>query len=412
MAFDTEAIQKAIDACTGSGGSVLFSGGNFLTAPLVLKEKMTLYIAADSVLLGSTRPADYPEKMPAQTASLANRRSLLFADNANELNLDGGGVIDGQGQLLPMTGKEPLRPSLIRIFSSQHVSVRHLTLKNPRMWTQVYSECDGLILDHLTVRSPAGYVPNLDGADICESSNVSVTNCDVEAEDDGICLKSSGTLGLHHIRIENDRITDYDANAIKIGTASRGPISDLSIKNIEVVKAKLGGICLESVDGAAVDGVLVRGIEIHHVTQPIFLRLGARKGGPPELAHPLPGDAVAGKLQNIVIEQIRATDINGGATAGDPISGIPGAKIVNVLIQDVYLELPGGVNVLPPQPTEQEGGYPQSSMFKIMPGWAFFVRHAEGVEFKDIVVKALHTDSRPAISTTDAEVKQENVKGP
>ena len=36
-AFDTEALQKAIDACAGTGGSVILAGGTFLTKPLELR---------------------------------------------------------------------------------------------------------------------------------------------------------------------------------------------------------------------------------------------------------------------------------------------------------------------------------------------------------------------------------------
>ena len=64
--FDTAALQKAIDACAGSGGTVYLAGGKFLTAPLVLKQRMTFYIEKDAALLGSTRPEDYPDRMPAQ----------------------------------------------------------------------------------------------------------------------------------------------------------------------------------------------------------------------------------------------------------------------------------------------------------------------------------------------------------
>jgi polygalacturonase len=411
VAFDTIAIQRAIDACTGSGGSVLLSKGTYLTAPLVLKGKMTFYISTGAVLLGSTRPEDYPEKMPAQTSAAINRRSLIFADGADDLKLDGGGVIDGRGQQLPMQGREPARPSLLRIFSSHRVSLRHLTLQNPRMWTQVYSECDGLTLDHITVRSPAGYAINLDGVDVCDSSNVEITNCDIEAEDDGICLKSHGPIGLQHIHIENNKVTDFSANAIKLGTASHGPVSDLRIINNEIVKARIGGLCIESVDGSVVDGVYVHGLEMHHVSQPIFLRLGAREGGAPELVdRKLTGPVVAGKLQNIVIEQVRAMDTGGGDKSGNPICGIPDRRITGVLIQDAYLELPGGVAQVPNQvPSEYPGRYPEASMFKVMPGWGFYVRHAD-VVFKNVTLKSMKPDVRPAIATEDGTAKQTNVK--
>ena len=72
---------------------------------------------------------------------------MLFAEKADGLILDGAGEINGQGQLLAMGGKEPF-PSVPPADFQQHagVTVRNLTLRNPRMWTQVYSECSKL--DH------------------------------------------------------------------------------------------------------------------------------------------------------------------------------------------------------------------------------------------------------------------------
>ena len=98
---------------------------------------MTLYIEKGAVLLGGTSADDYPIVLPPGSTEPALRRSLLYAANADHLFLDGAGVIDGQGPLVQMFGKEPFRPSLIRIFSSKDVSVRNLTLTRPRMWTQI-----------------------------------------------------------------------------------------------------------------------------------------------------------------------------------------------------------------------------------------------------------------------------------
>ncbi len=75
------------------------------------------------------------------------------------------------------------------------------------------------------------------------------------------------------------------------------------------------------------------------------------------------------------------------------------------------MELPGGVTKAPAQaPPELPGYYPQSSMFKVMPGWAFYVRHADAVTLRDVTLKSLRPDVRPAIATEDGTVNQINVK--
>ena len=59
--LNTAAIQAAIDACTeAGGGSVVVSGGVYMTGTIVLKENVDLHIEADGTLLGSPDCSDYP----------------------------------------------------------------------------------------------------------------------------------------------------------------------------------------------------------------------------------------------------------------------------------------------------------------------------------------------------------------
>lgn len=396
--YDTVALQKAIDACAGTGGSVYLAGGHFLSAQLVLKGGMTFYIEKDAVLLGGIEAADYPEHMPGKTAAGDNRRSLLFADRADHLVLDGDGVIDGQGKSVKMNGREWLRPSLLRIFSSNDVTVRNLTLKNPRMWTQVYSECERLVIDHVTVLAPPVY-QNLDGMDICDSRDVIIRNCNIDSEDDSICLKTHGTTGLQNILVENNTIRCRRANAIKLGTATTGPISGLRILNNTVLFAQYAGLCIESVDGSSVSDVLVRGLDLMNTGQPIFIRLARRHVNGPDRSLPAAG------LSGITIERVRALATHNRTRASNSITGIPGARVQNVVIRDSYFEMPGGSATIPKSPPEMIADYPQSNLFGNPPGWAFYVRHADGIVFENVTVSLRKPDARSWLVSEDAEVK-------
>jgi polygalacturonase len=56
---DTAAIQKALDACKGTGGTVKFPAGNYLTGPLSLRTKTTVFLDAGATILASTNQAIY-----------------------------------------------------------------------------------------------------------------------------------------------------------------------------------------------------------------------------------------------------------------------------------------------------------------------------------------------------------------
>ena len=62
---NTQAIQKAIDECSRTGGGVVkLESGRYLTGMIFLKDFVTLEITASATLLGSPNDADYPTNTP------------------------------------------------------------------------------------------------------------------------------------------------------------------------------------------------------------------------------------------------------------------------------------------------------------------------------------------------------------
>ena len=83
---------------------------------------------------------------------------------------------------------ESNRPKIIEFYKCDHVKVTDIKLIDPAGWTQNYNKCTNVIIDGIKVQSTAHW--NNDGIDISDSKNVKVTNCEINAADDGICLKS------------------------------------------------------------------------------------------------------------------------------------------------------------------------------------------------------------------------------
>ncbi len=413
--YDTEAIQKAIDACAGTGGSVYLSNGKFLSAALELKSNMTFYVAKDAVLLGGLEPEDYPEVIPYTTNEsvgvIWNRRSLLYANQAHGLRLDGGGIIDGRGKQVKIDGtgghmaaNAGKRPSLLRIFQSNNVIVHNLTIQNPRMWTMVYERCQDLLIEHLQVSAPA-YYENLDGMDICDCSRVIIRNCVIESEDDSICLKSHSLTGLKDILITNNIVTCHRANAIKIGTATLGPIEDIRIRNNTIRSALFGGLCIESVDGSIISNVVVRGLEIKQAGQPIFIRLAHRPDWRKATPNHRPGP---GAISDLLIEDVRITSTHDQTKAGNSITGIRGARLRNITLRNIHIEMPGGLTGIPATPNVSDNNYPQSNIFGHAPAYGFYVRHADNVTLENISIGFLKKDARKWLGFEDASVETKN----
>ena len=68
------------------------------------------------------------------------------------------------------------------------VKISGVTLKNASNWVQDYRECTNVVIDRIKVQSTAYW--NNDGLDVTDSRHVKITNCFINATDDGICLKS------------------------------------------------------------------------------------------------------------------------------------------------------------------------------------------------------------------------------
>jgi len=91
------------------------------------------------------------------------------------------------------------------------------------------------------------------------------------------------------------------------------------------------------------------------------------------------------------------------------ITGLPGHPVENVTLENIKIEYEGGasqqvaqfgIDSLHKLP-ENAGDYPEFSMFGEMPCWGLYVRHAAGVNLKNIKLEYKKEDFRPAIIFDD-----------
>ena len=144
--LDTPSIQAAVDACAErGGGTVRLRGGTFLSGTIRLRSRVTLFIDAGAVLLGSTDLDDYPSKVPAfrSFTDTYTERSLIYAEKAEGIAIRGRGVIDGQGRAF--RGPFKKRPYLVRVIECRNVRVEGVTFRNAAMWVQHYLACEDVV---------------------------------------------------------------------------------------------------------------------------------------------------------------------------------------------------------------------------------------------------------------------------
>jgi polygalacturonase len=231
--INTIAFQTAIDACNKSGGgTVLVSGGKFITGTIYLKSNVCLQIDAGAVMLGSSNINDYASNTDRTMyrGEPYMDRCLIFASNANNISIVGSGKIDGQGKLFPNAGDpQENRPKLLRVLNCTKIRMRDITLESPASWTTEWRYCADIVVDGITIFSQAN--GNGDGLDFDGCSDVRVSNSSFNTSDDAICLQTSLTdKPCRNIVITNCVFSSKWAG-IRIGLLSRGDFNNVVVTN-------------------------------------------------------------------------------------------------------------------------------------------------------------------------------------
>ncbi len=402
---DGVAIQAAIAAAAGTGGSVLLSDGTYLSGTLTLASNLTFFIDATATLRASTDAADYPPQKPATgNTQLSNtQRALLYAPGVTQLAIDGGGTIDGQGDSFA-SGAEATRPLLVWAVLSQNVHVHNVYLTKGAVWSLVSMESDHVLIDNINLQSNG---ITHDGIDIVDGADVTVDDCAVSSGDDAMSPKSGVRRGIDTLTITNSIFsgngTSGGSNGIKFGTATYGAFTNVSIQDDYVKNVQYAAMALESRQGSDVSGVAFQRIEFANVGSAFFVYLAQQN-----TTHPI-GDTP--KLGSI--DQVSFADIS-GATASWAHSPHQGAlvtgnifegvtyPITNLTFENVAITFDGGLTAVPASPPEATPNeYPESNMFGDLPAWGYYLRHVSGVGFANCTTAVATPDARQELVTDD-----------
>jgi polygalacturonase len=426
--LDTAAINRAIEAAATKGGGVVqFPAGSYLAFSIHLKSNVSLLLDPGATIVAAETPSsgnggyDGPEPNPWDKYQDFGHshwhNSLIWGEGLSNVSILGPGLIWGKG-LSRGSGDTALAPGVgnksISLKNCRNVTLRDVSILHGGHFGILATGVDNLTIDNLAIDT------NRDGIDVDCCRNVRISNCSVNSPwDDAICLKSSYGLGFarstDNVTIANCYVTggyeegtlldasykriagDYKAprnGRIKFGTESNGGFRNITVTNCAVEDCR--GIALETVDGGMLEDVCISNISMREVTDvPFFVRLGSRLRGPE-------GTPV-GQLRRVLISNI-VVSVSYPKQAG-LISGIPGHQIEDIRFSDIQLLVPGGVTKeqAAVQPPEVETGYPDPNRFGPMPAHGFFVRHVTGIEMRDVQIRCLEPDSRPAFVLEDVE---------
>ena len=292
--LDTEAINAAVRQCAQAGeGRVDFGPGTYLSGTIELLSNVTLHLEAGATLLGSPRVSDY---RAISRSSEGRATALIVAEDAHDIAITGPGAIDGNGRAFIRQPREPHppgpfqdfgatrqgaavwqrvgenregpvgmldRPGVLVLFvKCREVAVRDLKVLDAPNWCIHLACCNRAVLSGLDVRCSL-LVPNADALDVAGSQNVRISDCYLEAGDDGIavspCADGYCKMSAENITVNNCVIVSRSAG-IRLGWAARD-IRNLTFSNL-IIRDSNRGICIQVRATETIENILFSNVVI------------------------------------------------------------------------------------------------------------------------------------------------------
>ncbi|APE26888.1 glycoside hydrolase family 28 protein [Aurantiacibacter gangjinensis] len=390
---DTDAIQQAVDQCSGTGGTVLVPAGDWSTGTVRLGSNMTFLIDDGAVLSLHPDIALFPETIIRQDEGTASVRAALLADGVTGLRIDGAGRIEGNGEAFwdeDFYDSGLRRPTLprpgpvIELANCRDTHLSGITMTNMPAYAVRFHACSDVSATGITIRNDPRS-PNTDGIQIRDTSNMRISDVDIRTGDDAIVLKS-GQRPVDNILVEDSYLESDDA-ALKFGTSSHVGVTNSVFRNLQIRNSRYG-IAIFMIDGGMHQNNVFENIDIEtggrHLRQfPIFIDIDRRDA-----------DRSLGRVVDTVFRDM--TIMTGGASL---IAGNPEAPIEGLSLQNITISVSGPIDLAtasskPRGNIEIEGQ--RGSVDYSSANAHFALGHIRGLSLNDIAIVEQHGASTRA----------------
>jgi polygalacturonase len=357
--LDTQAIQKAFDACgKAGGGTVRFPPGVYLSQPVTLRTRTTVLLEAGATLLAHTNHADFM-KVPGDwlkaTAS-GDFIALLSGKDLENITFTGKGTIDGNGQVWwpeaekarqRVTGYTLPRPNLVTLQRCKNVRMTGITLQNAPKFHFVPTECEDVFIDGVRVLAP-GHTPNTDGIDPSNCRNVVITRCFIDVGDDNIAIKSGRKVEGREFGCENITITNCTfkhGHGVSIGSETVGGVRNVLVRDCTFENTD-NGLRIKSrrERGGRVENIVYENCTLTNVRPALSIAAYYQQTTHatfPKDDTPQPITDTTPFFRNITFRNITATSTHEAGL----IVGLPEAPVENVRLENVTIRAKTGLTI-------------------------------------------------------------------
>jgi polygalacturonase len=406
-ANDTSAINNAITAAgaASGGGIVEFPSGTYKSAGSIhLKSNITIQLDSGSTIIGASGTG-YDK---AESNAYDNYQdyghshfhdAMMWGDRLTNIAFTGSGTIDGGGHLITGNPGSGQADKIISLTRCTNLTLSGITLRRGGHFAALINGCDHVTSDHLTISTAS----DRDGWNIISTTNVTITNADISANDDALPFKSDYALGAKlangNVTVTNSHLQAGCCNALMFGSETCGDFTNYNFSHITITGADKSGLGMVSMDGANISDVHYSDITMSNVHSPIMMKIGTRKrcGNSPGVGH----------IGNVTFDNV--TGVGNTTDYSPTIWGQSGSNHVNgVTFNNVDLTVPGGHGTMGTGVPSDNGDYNPNSL-GTRPAYGWYIHNADNIKFTGSSVRFAKNDDRPAvIANTGSNVSFEN----
>jgi Glycosyl hydrolases family 28 len=423
--LDTAAVQAAIDASNrDKGGTVLVPAGDFVVGTLELKSNVTLHLAAQGRLFGSSNIEHYKagNGIPVSNGNVV----LISAANAENITIEGPGTIDGNGSKF-FTGKGDMtgpgqnsaqgyfqRPHLLIFYRCKNLLVRDVFLTASAYHCTRILQCSRVHLDGVRIYNRVNL--NNDGFHINNSEYVHIVNCDVACQDDACALFGSNKF----VTVTNCTFSTR-WSVFRFGG---GEAENITVSNCVIYDTYGCPIKMHCGARSRFENITFSNLIMKNVTGPISIGLDSTTRNTTAGNKPSKGI-----VRNIAFNGIRASVVAEGRQHEDlswpqkfrpgetrsciVLNGVGGDFLEQISFQDIHVSYEGGGTA-----EEALRDVPKlaGEYFEIgvPPAYGIYARNVRGLTLNNIRLEAIRPDLRPAIifdNVADASVNGLSAQG-
>jgi unsaturated rhamnogalacturonyl hydrolase len=371
LADSTEALRKAIEACSAAGGGrVTVPAGVFLTGPIRLKSRVELHLDGGATLRFKTDPKAYLPAVLTRFEGMEcyNYSPLIYALDEQDIAVTGDGVLDGQAdeqtwwswkgrkefgakqgspnqqaardRLIALVDQNApveqrrfgegdyLRSSFIQPYRCRAVLIEGVRIIRSPMWEINPVLCTNVTIRGVTVTS---HGPNNDGCDPESCRDVLIEDCVFDTGDDCIAIKSGRDNDGRRVAVPAENIvirgcTMKDGHGgVVMGSEISGGCRNVFVEHCRMDSPNLDRALRFKSNarrGGAIENVFMRDVQVGRVAEAVltvdFLYETGAKG------------PYRPSLRRVVLEDV--------TSASSPrvmwVAGFPGATIDGIEFVD------------------------------------------------------------------------------